>query len=91
MRYIVNFHRPHPLKFDTNGKPAGLLVDYNITLILVPSIVIGSAIGVIINYIMATPIQLAIQIAFLVSILATTSSKLLAICRTERAAKRKSK
>ena len=56
MRYIINFKRPHPLKFDTDGKPAGLLVDYNLSLILVPSIVIGSAIGVIVNYILASPI-----------------------------------
>ena len=52
MRYIVNFNRPHPFKFDTNGKPAGLLVDYNLTLILVPSIIVGSTFGVMVNYIL---------------------------------------
>lgn len=56
LRFLVNFNMPHPLKFDTFGKPAGTLIDYNLTLILVPSIIIGSAIGVIINYMLATPI-----------------------------------
>ena len=36
MRYLVNFRKNHPLKFDTLGKPAGLIVDYNITLIMMP-------------------------------------------------------
>lgn len=85
LRYLVNFKIPHPLKFDTFGKPAGTLVDYNLTLILVPSIIIGSAIGVIVNYILATPIQLAIQIICLIYMVVSSLHKLISMCRNERA------
>ena len=56
IRYIVHFRKNHPTRKDTNDKPAGTIVDYNLTLILVPAVVVGSAIGVIVNYITPEPI-----------------------------------
>lgn len=44
IRFLVNAHRPHPLK---NGK--GLLVDMNLSILMLPLIVSGVSIGVILN------------------------------------------
>jgi uncharacterized membrane protein YfcA len=55
MRYIYNFRKTHPLRYDTNGKNCGTIVDYNITAVMMPMIIVGSAIGAIINYILPEP------------------------------------
>ena len=36
IRYVLNFRKNHPLKVDTNGQPAGLLVDYNVCVVMLP-------------------------------------------------------
>lgn len=41
----MNFRKPHPLK------GYGTLVDYNYTSLVLPSVIVGSTIGVIINVI----------------------------------------
>ena len=56
IRYLLHLRKNHPTRKDTFGKPAGTIVDYNLTLILVPAVVVGSAIGVIVNYITPEPI-----------------------------------
>lgn len=76
LRYFVNFKKPHPLKKDMAGNPAGTIVDYNIALILVPTIIVGSAVGVVVNYILPEPIQIGIQFVCLLAILGTTAPKL---------------
>ena len=43
VRYLMNFNKPHPLK-----KGKGLLIDYAVPIIMMPSIVIGVSIGAII-------------------------------------------
>lgn len=55
MRYFYNFRKPHPLKSDTKGKSCGTIVDYNITAVMMPMIIVGSAIGAILNYILPEP------------------------------------
>jgi uncharacterized membrane protein YfcA len=76
MRYLVNFRKNHPLKFDTLGKPAGLIVDYNITLIMMPMLIVGSAVGVVVNYILPEPAIISVLIVSLVYIVITTAIKL---------------
>ena len=44
VRYIQNFNKPHPLK-----KGKGVLIDYAVPTIMMPSIVIGVSLGVIVN------------------------------------------
>ena len=51
VRYFVNFREPHPLK---QGK--GTLVDYGVTLLMLPSIVIGASLGSIVNLSLPGPI-----------------------------------
>jgi len=46
--FIVNFRKKHPKKKDLDGKPAGLLIDYNLAIVMLPMGVIGSATGAII-------------------------------------------
>ena len=47
MRYLINADQPHPLK-----KGKGLLVDYNMAVIMLPLIISGVSFGVILNMIM---------------------------------------
>jgi uncharacterized membrane protein YfcA len=56
MRYVYNFRKTHPLRSDTNGKSCGTIVDYNITAVMMPMIIVGSAIGAILNYILPEPV-----------------------------------
>jgi uncharacterized membrane protein YfcA len=86
IRYVMHFRKNHPSKKDTDGKPAGTIVDYNLTVILVPAVVVGSAIGVIVNYITPEPIQIGVSLVFLLVILSTTIPKFFLLCKTERAA-----
>ena len=48
------------------------MVDYNLTLILVSAVVVGSAVGVIVNYIMPEPVQIGVNLVFLIGVFATT-------------------
>ena len=43
-RYILNLNKTHPLK-----KGTGVLVDYNIAIVMLPSIVVGVMAGGIVN------------------------------------------
>lgn len=61
IRYLLNFNKPHPLK---NGK--GILVDMNLTTLMLPFIISGVSVGVLIN-ILAPGI--AVRVAFIVVIL----------------------
>ena len=44
VRYIQNFRQPHPLK---NGR--GVMIDYAVPTIMMPSIAIGVSLGAIVN------------------------------------------
>ena len=57
VRYISNLGQPHPLK---NGK--GVLIDYNIITLMLPSAIVGASIGSIVNLVLPGPIILAIFI-----------------------------
>lgn len=41
LRYIINFKKVNPAKFDTKGRPTGLLVDYNIAVVTLPLVIVG--------------------------------------------------
>ena len=47
IRYIINSPQPHPLK---DGK--GVLVDYNLAILMLPMIISGVSFGVILNILM---------------------------------------
>lgn len=44
LRYFVNSTRPHPLK-----KGKGILVDYDLAIIMIPLIIMGSSFGALFN------------------------------------------
>ena len=86
IRSIVNFRKNHPTRKDMLGKPAGTIVDYNLTLILVPAVVVGSTVGVIINFIIPEPIQIAVNLVFLLFIIASTIPRFYRLCKAEKKA-----
>ena len=55
VRYIQNFNKPHPLK---NGK--GVLVDYSVSTLMLPAIVIGVSVGVIADVMLSAVITMAL-------------------------------
>ena len=63
-------------------------MDYNLTLILVPAVVVGSAIGVIVNYIIPEPIQIGVNLLFLIIVLGTTIPRFYRLCLTEKKAQK---
>jgi uncharacterized membrane protein YfcA len=67
IRYFMNSQKPHPLK---NGK--GILVDYNYAVLMLPFVVIGSAIGTIINGIVPDVVIVAALTAVLLVLFITT-------------------
>lgn len=83
IRYLKHLPKSHPTRKDSDGKPAGTIVDYNLTLILVPVVVIGSAIGAIINKITPEPIQVGIFLLILLIVFCTTIPRLYRICVAE--------
>ena len=54
VRFVKNTGESHPLK---NGK--GILIDYNICTLMLPSAIVGASIGSIVNQMMPDPIILA--------------------------------
>lgn len=78
--FILNFNKPHPFKKDLDGKPAGLLLDYNLTIIMMPMGVVGSAIGAIIPAVVAEPILILILVLLLIFVTFVSAKKLLAMC-----------
>ena len=73
-RYIFNFPKSHPLK---NG--TGVLVDYNISSMMLPMIVVGASIGVMLNIILPAVVVAIILTILLVITSYTTLRKLLQI------------
>lgn len=65
-RYLLNLNKTHPLK---NGK--GLLVDYNLAIIMLPAIISGVSVGGIINKILP---GLVVRISYTVLLLYTGCS-----------------
>ena len=57
VRFLTNSREAHPRK---NGK--GILVDYNVCTLMLPSAIVGASIGSIVNIMMPDPIILALFI-----------------------------
>ena len=57
IRYFSHLREPHPLK---NGK--GILVDYNLCNLMIPSAMIGATLGSIFNQMLPSPVILALFI-----------------------------
>ena len=57
VRFVKNASEAHPLK---NGK--GILIDYNVCTLMIPSAILGASIGSIINQMMPDPVILALFI-----------------------------
>ncbi len=85
MRYIYNFKKPHPLRLDTNGKSCGTIVDYNITAVMMPMIIVGSAIGAILNYILPEPASTTVLFVTLTYILISHIYRLKMLIKKENA------
>lgn len=76
IRYVVNFRKNHPVKVDTYGQPAGILVEYNVCVVMLPMAIVGSALGAILSLILPEPITISILMASLIYVVITTALKL---------------
>ena len=78
VRYIQNFNKPHPLK---DGK--GVIVDYNISIIMMPSIVVGVSLGAMVNKILPSFYIIIGMVLVYILLTTTTTKKYLEIRRRE--------
>jgi uncharacterized membrane protein YfcA len=81
--YLLNFRKKHPLKVDLDNKPCGLLIEYNLAIVMLPMGVIGSAIGAIIPAVLPEPILIAVLTLTLVYVTVITTQKLIQMRRAE--------
>lgn len=63
VRYFLNSTRPHPLK-----KGKGILVDYDLSVIMIPLIICGSSLGALMNTLLPT---IAINISYIILMIMT--------------------
>jgi uncharacterized membrane protein YfcA len=82
-RLIINWNKNHPLKTDEEGKPSGVLVDYNIATLMLPMIVVGAACGVAVNMLLPEPLIVVLIVLVLGYITVTTILKFLSIKKAE--------
>mmetsp|Transcript_32873 Transcript_32873/g.23759 ORF Transcript_32873/g.23759 Transcript_32873/m.23759 type:complete len:146 (-) Transcript_32873:929-1366(-) len=80
MRYLMNFNQPHPSK---NGR--GVLVDYNIAVIMMPLVVSSSALGAIINNIIPESVVIIGLTIVIFGLAISTSLKAYGIRKAEKA------
>ena len=73
VRYLAHLNLTHPLK---NGN--GIIVDYNLCTLMIPSAVVGASIGSIVNIMMPAPIILAL---FILATLAMVIQALIKYCK----------
>jgi uncharacterized membrane protein YfcA len=71
--FILNFRKTHPLKKDLDGKPSGLLIQYNLVIVMLPMGVVGSAIGAKISVILPEPILITVLTATLIYVTIITT------------------
>ncbi len=71
--YLFVFWKKHPTKKDCEGKPTGLMVDYNIAMVVTPMTIIGVAVGPIFLNVWNDTIELAFLTANLVYLFVFTA------------------
>ena len=58
--FFLNFKKKHPVKKDLNGNPSGLLIEYNLAILMLPMGVIGSALGALVPKFLPEPILIGV-------------------------------
>ena len=76
LRFLKNSGESHPLK---NGN--GILIDYNVCTLVLPSAIVGASIGSIVNQMMPDPIILAL---FILATIAMVYQALLKYCHLRK-------
>lgn len=76
IRFLVNSRQTHPLKKDTESKPTGVLVDYNIGIVMLPAITLGVTAGAILNTVMPEVVILALLTLLLVGVVTMNGIKI---------------
>ena len=71
------------MKKDPEGKPTGLLIDYDLVMVMLPPGVVGSALGAIIPAFLPEPIVIAILTICLMVVTAMTTQKLVMMVKSE--------
>ena len=79
VRYMQNFNKPHPLK---NG--TGVIVDYTIPTVMLPSIVVGVTLGAIVFKVFPSIYLVGLLLIVMGLLFVTTTKKLLKIIKNER-------
>jgi len=79
VRYVSHFREPHPLR---DGK--GIMIDYNVSTLIIPSAIVGATIGSIINIMMPGPVMLALFILSSFAMVYQALKKYCGLLKSER-------
>lgn len=89
LRYSNSFYKPHPARFDTKGKLCGTLVDYNLTIVMLPMILLGATSGAIFAYILPEPLMASLFTVVLMKCFSQTAQRYYRLRRLELIDRRK--
>jgi uncharacterized membrane protein YfcA len=81
MRYLINSKLTHPLKTTPDGKPTGVLVDYSISIIMLPLIICGVALGTTLYIVLPTICILVVLIILLIGLVVLNACKIRKMCK----------
>jgi uncharacterized membrane protein YfcA len=76
MRYLINAKYTHPTKSTPDGKPTGVLVDYNITILMLPLIIIGVSLGATLYIVLPALSILIVLVVLLVGLIILNGRKI---------------
>ena len=82
---MVNARTKHPLKKNEQGEPTGVLVDYNIGVLMLPAITLGVTVGAIFNTVMPELIILICLVLLLLFVVSMNGKKIISLRKTETA------
>ena len=72
----MNAKYNHPTKTTPDGKPTGVLVDYNITILMLPLIIIGVAFGAVLYIILPAIVILIVLVLLLIGLVILNGRKI---------------
>jgi uncharacterized membrane protein YfcA len=85
--FLTNIPRSHPTKKDTKGKSTGVMLDYNLVIIICPMGVVGSVIGAIFAEFCPEPVIIVAMTLCLLLLATYIGYRLYNMCKQEQQAR----
>jgi uncharacterized membrane protein YfcA len=83
MRFVFNINKPHPYKFDLFNKPAGTIVYFDLCILMLPALIMGSTVGVILGMLLPEPVITIFLTFCLIYIVSAMGQRLMIVLKDE--------